>query len=59
MSTSRSVRLEPADEWMHENTGEPNFNESMYFNFFDAGQRRGGFLRIGNRPNEGHAEMTV
>lgn len=56
--TSR-VRLEPADELMHPNTGESNFNESMYFNFFDAGQRRGGFLRLGNRPNEGHAEMTV
>jgi hypothetical protein len=51
--------LEPRDEFMHENTGEPNFNESMYFNFFDPGKRLGGFLRIGNRPNEGHAETTV
>jgi hypothetical protein len=54
-----SLRLEPADEFMHENTGETNFNESMYFNFFDPEQRLGGFLRIGNRPNEGHAETTV
>jgi hypothetical protein len=53
------VRLVPADEHMHENTGESNFNESMYFNFFDAGQRLGGFLRIGNRPNEGVAETTI
>jgi len=53
------VRLDPDDELMHENTGEPNFNESMYFNFFDADHRVGGFLRIGNRPNEGHAETTV
>jgi hypothetical protein len=53
------LRLDPADEFMHENTGESNYNESMYFNFFDAEQRRGGFLRLGNRPNEGHAEMTV
>jgi len=53
------VRLEPRDEFLHENTGEPHFNESMYFNFFDARQRVGGFLRIGNRPNEGHAETTV
>ncbi len=51
--------LDPRDEFMHENTGEPNFNESMYFNFFDPTQRLGGFLRIGNRPNEGHAETTV
>jgi hypothetical protein len=54
-----SVRLEPADEYLHPNTGEPHFNESMYFNFFDAGQKLGGFLRIGNRPNEGYAETTV
>jgi hypothetical protein len=53
------VRLVPADEHMHENTGESNFNESMYFNFFDAGRRLGGFLRIGNRPNEGYAETTI
>ncbi len=54
-----AMRLEPADELMHEDRGESNYNESMYFNFFDASQRRGGFLRIGNRPNEKHAEMTV
>ena len=54
-----ALRLEPADEWMHENTGEPNFNESMYFNFFDPAQRCGGFTRIGNRPNEGYAETTL
>jgi hypothetical protein len=53
------VRLEPADEFLHENTGESNFNESMYFNFFDRRRRLGGFLRIGNRPNEGYAETTV
>jgi hypothetical protein len=56
---SASLRLEPADEYPHENTGEGNFNESMYFNFFDRGKRLGGFLRIGNRPNEGAAETTV
>lgn len=54
-----SLRLEAQDEYMHENTGEPHFNESMYFNFFDPQLRQGGFLRIGNRPNEGHAETTV
>ena len=53
------VRLLPTDEYMHENSGESTFNESMYFNFFDPAQRLGGFLRIGNRPNEGHAETTV
>jgi hypothetical protein len=53
------LRLLPADEFMHANSGEANFNESMYFNFFDAGSRLGGFLRIGNRPNEGYAETTI
>ena len=31
----------------------------MYFNFFDTGLNRGGFLRIGNRANEGYAEVTL
>jgi hypothetical protein len=54
-----SVVLFQSDDRMHENTGEPTFNESAYFNFYDAEARLGGFVRIGNRPNEGHAEMTV
>lgn len=53
------IRLEPRDELMHENTGEANFNESMYFNFFDTAERIGGFVRIGNRPNERYAETTI
>lgn len=48
----------PADDLMHENTGEPNYNESAYYNFYDPAVRLGGFLRLGNRPNEGYAEMT-
>ena len=31
----------------------------MYFNFFDPKQSLGGFVRLGNRANEGRAEMTV
>lgn len=52
-------RLEPEDEYMHELEADPSFNESMYFNFFDPGARIGGFFRLGNRANEGFAEMTV
>jgi hypothetical protein len=48
-----------ADDLMHENTGEENYNESAYYNFYDPAQRLGGFVRIGNRPNEGYAEMTL
>ena len=28
-------KIEPGDEHTHEVGAEPNFNESMYFNFFD------------------------
>ena len=52
-------KLEPRDEYTHEVGPEPNFNESMYFNYFDPVRRVGGFLRLGNRPNEGYAEMTA
>jgi hypothetical protein len=54
-----AVRLEPTDEYMHELGPEPNFNESMYVNIFDPDNQIGGFFRIGNRANEGYAEMTV
>jgi hypothetical protein len=54
-----AVRLEPIDEYMHELGPEPNFNESMYVNIFDPENQIGGFFRIGNRANEGYAEMTV
>jgi hypothetical protein len=51
--------LKPEDDYTHPLGPEPNFNESVYFNFFDREQNRGGFLRIGNRANERQAEMTV
>ncbi|HET6794510.1 MAG TPA: hypothetical protein VFH45_08720 [Acidimicrobiales bacterium] len=54
-----AIRLEPQDEYMHALGDEQNFNESMYFNVYDPSQRIGGFMRLGNRANEGHAEMTV
>ena len=54
-----AVRLDPSDEYMHELGPEPNFNESMYINCFDPEQQVGGWFRIGNRANEGYAEMTV
>ncbi len=55
----RKVVLLEQDDLMHLNTGESNYNESAYYNFFDRSQRMGGFVRMGNRPNEGYAEMTV
>ena len=47
------------DDYTHALGPEPNFNESMYFNFFDRARKSGGFLRLGNRANEGYAEMTL
>src|SRR5260370_40784860 len=55
----RKVVLLEQDDLMHSNTGESNFNESAYYNFFDRNRRLGGFIRLGNRANEGYAEMTV
>jgi hypothetical protein len=54
-----AVRLDESDEYMHELGPEPNFNESMYINCFDPDQGVGGWFRMGNRANEGQAEMTV
>ena len=58
MSDAQLTLLE-SDDLMHPNTGESNFNESAYYNFFDPRSRVGGFVRLGNRPNEGYAEMTT
>lgn len=51
--------VKPEDDYPHQLGPEENFNESVYFNFFDRTSNRGGFIRMGNRANEGYAEMTV
>ena len=53
------MRLEPQDDLLHPLEDASNFNESRYYNVFDAGSGVGGWMRMGNRPNEGYAEMTV
>lgn len=53
------IRLEPQDEYTHTPDAATNYNESMYFNMFDPAKKIGGWFRIGNRPNEGYAEMTT
>src|SRR2546428_859571 len=58
MSDIQVVALD-ADDLIHPNTGEENYNESAYYNFYDPRCRLGGFVRIGNRPNEHYAEMTI
>ena len=51
-------RLSEQDEYPHTIEQAENFNESMYINLFDHAQQIGGWFRIGNRPNEGHAEVS-
>ena len=53
------TRLAPEDEYTHTPDAASNYNESMYFNVFDTKTQVGGWFRIGNRPNEGAAEMSV
>lgn len=58
LSSDQSIRLDPQDEYNHPIESAQNFNESMYLNLFDHNQKMGGWFRIGNRPNEGYAEMS-
>lgn len=53
------TRLEPQDEFPHDPGDAKNYNESMYFNVFDPKTKAGGWFRIGNRPNEQYAEISV
>jgi hypothetical protein len=50
--------LELSDEYMHPVESDPQFNESMLVTFFDRQEDTGALLRIGNRANEGYAEVT-
>jgi hypothetical protein len=51
--------IQPKDDFTHPLGPETNFNESVYYNFFDRNSGHGGFVRIGNRANEGYAEVTL
>ncbi len=59
--TAESLRhvLLPEDEYCHTPEAAANYNESMYFNVFDSVRKVGGWFRLGNRVNEGYAEMSV
>jgi len=50
--------LEPIDDFNHEPDAVANYNESMYFSVLDRARTIGGWVRLGNRVNEGHAEMS-
>lgn len=53
------LRMESVDEHMHRPDDSINFNESVYVNGFDARTGLGGWMRLGNRVNEGYAELSV
>ena len=58
MPPNTRLKLDPRDEFTHEPEAAGNYNESMYFNAFDSARGVGLWVRLGNRVNEGHAEMT-
>src|SRR3954451_19217304 len=53
------ITLTDDDEGAHEIGPASNWNESRYVDFFDPVQRVAGWFRLGNRPNERHAEMSA
>lgn len=50
---------EPADEGRHVSGDERLWSESWYFDFADAEQNVGGWLRLGIIPNEGRAWINA
>jgi len=51
--------IRPEDEAMHKPDASVNFNESVYTNGFNTTSPVGGWMRLGNRVNEGYAELSV
>ena len=51
--------IQAEDEYPPTPGSETNFNESVYLNGFDPKTRVGGWMRLGNRVNEGYAELSV
>jgi hypothetical protein len=51
--------VRPEDENTHPPDASVNFNESVYTNGFNAASPVGGWMRLGNRINEGYAELSI
>src|ERR1700743_3430147 len=58
-TSSEGLRPEGADEYPHAVDDVVNFNESVYASGWDAASKMGGWMRLGNRVNEGYAELSV
>ncbi|HZZ46896.1 MAG TPA: hypothetical protein VFE65_08435 [Pseudonocardia sp.] len=52
-------RLDSEDEFMHVPDDDPHFNESVYCSALDSSSKVGCWMRLGNRLNEGYAELSV
>src|ERR1700709_49111 len=59
VTSSDGLRLEAADEYPHAVDDVVNFNESVYASGWNAASKMGGWMRLGNRVNEGYAELSV
>ena len=57
--TMTHYTLTAEDEFPHQPGPERHFNESVYTNAFDHDTGSGGWIRLGNRANEGYAELAV
>lgn len=55
----RGETLTAADDALHSTGVDSNWNESRYVDFFDTAQSLAGWLRVGQRVNESHAEVSV
>jgi hypothetical protein len=51
--------MRPEHELTHTPDGSVSFNESVYTNGFDTKSPVGAWMRLGNRVNEGYAELSV
>ncbi|CAB4877926.1 unannotated protein [freshwater metagenome] len=51
--------LKPQDEFNHPIDDASNFNESVYCSGWDPNLKGGVWMRMGRRPNEGYAELSV
>jgi hypothetical protein len=53
------LQPEAGDEFAHARGDEPLWNESWYYDWVDAGQGIGGWIRLGLIPNEDHAWLQA
>jgi hypothetical protein len=59
MTTVENFIPARSDAYMHQPTEASNFNESAFYHLLDPVRRFSLLVRIGNRVNEGRAEVTV